>query len=62
MNPTAKLFPLGSSIRWGYKIQNFFLTFGQQWHNADEPQPKKINTEKTEQTERVMIGKLSLAF
>jgi len=36
------------------------LSFDQ--HKPDEPEPKKINTEKTEQTERAMIGKFSLAF
>jgi len=30
--------------------------------NADKPQPKKINTEKTEQTERAMLEKFSLTL
>jgi len=30
--------------------------------NVDKPQPKKINTEKTEQTERGMLEKFSLTL
>jgi len=34
-NPAvAGLYPLGFSIRWKFKTQNFFLTFVAQWLNA----------------------------